>query len=410
MSPRKPARRGAGEGHVKKITLRSGKAAWRGWLTVGYRPNGTPIRRTVQRHTRDEVRDELTRMREKYRIGLDLQAEAAMRLGALLDKWLAHFEATQEHKRRTPATYTWAINRAKAQLGDPLVARVTAIELQDAITALGATLKPKSVNVIRVVLAGAFRQAQLWRIRPDNPADGLRLARAAATDDEGAAADDRRTLSPEEARRLLQALLDERLGLAVALTYAVGIRPGEAAALRIEDIDLEENTITIAGSHNMVDGEVLREAPKSRRGRRTLPLPAELRPWVERQIARARNERQAMGARWPAPDERLLFVRETDGGRLSNHQLYTVARRVAERAGLGKVGPRILRRSMLSSLEAAGVDPKVRAAIGGHTTAVTEKHYSDREGAPAEVGAALGHMAHALSSLSTAPPPEEAEQ
>lgn len=104
-----------------------------------------------------------------------------------------------------------------------------------------------------------------------------------------------------------------------------------------------------------------------------------------------------MAERRTAPDEGLRFVRETDGGRLSNHQIYQAARRVAERTGLGKVGPRVLRRSMLSLLANQGIDPKVRAAIGGHTTDVTEKHYHEVD--PSEVTAAMDRMAALLPPL-----------
>jgi hypothetical protein len=64
-----------------------------------------------------------------------------------------------------------------------------------------------------------------------------------------------------------------------------------------------------------------------------------------------------------------------------------------------------LRRSLLSLLARQGVDPKVRAAIGGHTTEVTEKHY--REVDPAEVGAAMAHATPLLAALTQPAPDEE---
>lgn len=381
MSPR----RGAGEGHIKRITLRSGKTAWRGWVTVGYRPNGTPIRRTAQRRTRAAVQEALTRLRERYNIGegLDLDAEAAMRLHELLDRWLAHFAATSRAKSRTPRTYAWGVEKIKAATPtNPLVARQTLLTLQDILERLPVDLAEGSLSMCRTVLKLAFAQAVVWRIRHDNPAAGLKIPRRERDDPE------RRIISPDQAAQLLRALSEERLGLAIALTYAIAARPGEVCALRREDVDLERGTVTITATHNPgPGGGVVRERPKSRRGVRTLPLPADIRPWVARQIARSLNERAAMGAEWTAPDEGLLFVRESDGGRLHAGGLYHTARTIAEAAGLGNVTPRILRRSMLSTLGASGVDPKVRAAIGGHTTTVTEKHY--REVDQAEIDRAM---------------------
>jgi integrase len=364
-------KRGAGEGHIKRITLRSGKTAWRGWLTVGYRANGTPIRRSVQRRTRDEVRVALVQLREKYQQQgkIDFDSEQ-MRLDTLLDKWLAHFEATASHKKRTPATYGWAIARIKAGLGNPLVVKVTPMKLQSYLTQEGESLKRGSISLLRAVLNGAFRQALLWRIRSDNPAIGIKLPRSVATDE-------RKIITTAQAQTLLSELVAERIGLAVAFTYILGMRPGEAAALRHQDIDLDACELTIRGTHNVVGQTIVREEPKSKRGQRTIHIVPELRPWIEQHQARARAERIMMGEAWPEPDEDLLFVRESDGGRISNHLIYQLSRRIAERVGIGKVGPRILRRSMLSHLAQSGIGAKVRAALGGHTEEITEHHYHE---------------------------------
>jgi hypothetical protein len=89
-------RRSAGRGNIEKIKLRSGKTAYRGWLTVGYRLDAEgkkrPIRRTVQAPTKGEVEDGLDGLRARYRVGVDLDAER-MRLRILFDKWLAVVEA-----------------------------------------------------------------------------------------------------------------------------------------------------------------------------------------------------------------------------------------------------------------------------------------------------------------------------
>lgn len=209
----------------------------------------------------------------------------------------------------------------------------------------------------------------------------------------------RLVLTPTDAQRYLVALQAERLGLAVALTYSVGRRPSEVAALRWSEVDTESATIRVVATHNVsrATKEIVRDRPKSKNGLRPLPLSPALVMWLQRHRERQRTERTAMDGIWTEPDEGLLFVRASDGGRLTNQQLYTVARRVAEHLGLGAIGPRVLRRSMLSQLAAAGVDKKVRAAIGGHTSEITDEHY--REVARDEVNAAMDHIAAILSPL-----------
>jgi integrase len=385
MAMSKP-RRGKGEGSVRKITLASGKVAWRAFLTVGYKPDGKggkrPIRRTIQGRTQRAVLEGLERLKAKYRGGaVDFGAETGLRLHALLEQWLAHVQATRPLKKHTPDTYRWAIKHVQT-FGDPLVAKVQPHELQTFLNSFAERFKLDSIKLIRVVIVGAFTQAKRWRVRPDNPAEDLELPYVAPTAE-------RRVLSEDEGRRYLKALEGERLGLAVAFTYALAMRPGEAAAVKIAHVDLEAGTVHVEATHNHIVStkRIERETPKSARGVRTLRLSPALLPWAARRIERARIERATMEGQWTAPDEGLLFVREKDGGRCDRRDVARVAKRVAERAGLAGVNPRILRRSMLSLLAAKGVDRKVRAAIGGHTEVVTETHY--REVSAEEVEAAL---------------------
>ena len=55
-----------------------------------------------------------------------------------------------------------------------------------------------------------------------------------------------------------------------------GLRRGEVLGLRWSDIDLRARTLTVNQSRVLVEYRVRIEEPKSRNGKRTLPLDAEL--------------------------------------------------------------------------------------------------------------------------------------
>lgn len=55
-----------------------------------------------------------------------------------------------------------------------------------------------------------------------------------------------------------------------------GLRRGEVLGLRWSDIDLRAKTLTVNQSRVLVEYRVLIEEPKSRNGKRTLPLDDEL--------------------------------------------------------------------------------------------------------------------------------------
>jgi integrase len=391
-------RRAAGEGHIKKIKLRSGRYAWRGWLTVGYKPDGRPIRRTVQGSTKDKVTEGLLKLRTRYKFSYDLDSEASMTLAALLTRWEQHFIATKAPSDNTIIAYRWAIGKIQPHATRLLVGRVAPLQLQDILNHYQGIYKTKSLKLIKTVLHEVFEQAVKWRICADNPAKHIDIPQSR----KDAQSDDRRIVSPEDGMRLVHELLQERNGLASVLTYALAMRPGESSALRGSDIDLrnpDAATVTIVKAHKVtLDRSIQPGDPKSKNGNRRLPIPPFLVTAFQQHLIRRETERRMMIDCWPAldPEEDLLFVRESDGGRIGAHEVYLVTRRVAERLGLGTVGPRILRRSILSTLAAQGVDAKVRAAIGGHTKQITEEHY--REVAPAEVHQAMQSLAKVFTT------------
>jgi len=79
---------------------------------------------------------------------------------------------------------------------------------------------------------------------------------------------------PDEAEvsAILRAVAGSDLELAYAIAIATGIRQGELLALRWRDIDLEAGLVTIRASR--VYGLDQIGAPKTRAGRRVIPLPA----------------------------------------------------------------------------------------------------------------------------------------
>jgi integrase len=82
-----------------------------------------------------------------------------------------------------------------------------------------------------------------------------------------------RVASPQEAAELIEALpeADRCLWWTAALA---GLRRGELRGLRWGDVDLEANVIAVERSWDEKEGEI---APKSRKGRRRVPIPASLR-------------------------------------------------------------------------------------------------------------------------------------
>jgi integrase len=94
-----------------------------------------------------------------------------------------------------------------------------------------------------------------------------------------------RVLEAAELARLAGALADRYRAL-VWLLGSRGLRIGEAAALRVADVDLMRGRLSISKSLSEVGGELLEGPPKTESGRRTVTLPPFLRDMLAEHLAR----------------------------------------------------------------------------------------------------------------------------
>lgn len=154
-----------------------------------------------------------------------------------------------------------------------------------------------------------------------------------------------------------------------------GLRPGEAIELRRRDIDIKADgraTVTAGGTRAhvpdryLMEGESRRRPLKGRgeRARRTIPLPAELVPVLQRQLAEFT----------PAPRHAYLFTTPA-GARLnlSNFQrdVWGPAREGVFEQGdpLRGVRRHDLRHAAITAWLNAGVPLKIAQAWSGHKSA-----------------------------------------
>lgn len=92
----------------------------------------------------------------------------------------------------------------------------------------------------------------------------------------------KRIASPAEAAALLAALAPGDQPVWATAFYA-GLRRGEIQALRVRDIDREANLITVERGWDQVEGVI---EPKSRAGRRSVPLLTILRDYLDAHVRR----------------------------------------------------------------------------------------------------------------------------
>jgi integrase len=355
MPKRKPL--GYGEGSISKPNA---KGILRGRVMV----NGQ--RETVYGRTETEVRDAMAQLRD--RDGESPERESP-ELGAWLVEWFEEY-TPDGSSANTMDNYEWAIDKWAPLHLIPLEDLEVRV-IEDHLRTLARGRRPLRRNSLiraRTILAMAIdayndRERLSW-----NPARRARLPKGAKP------AAEKRTLTLEQARALLEAAKGDRLEIAIVLMLWLGLRPGEAAGVKWSAIDLEGGTIAITAFRRVTyddEGRVemsIAEGAKAGSDRR-LALPPEAVDALRRQWARQARERLNAGpAAWT---DSGLVVTTAGGGPVDPSNLRRTVRRLAKAAGIfldREISPYELRHTAASLLVEAGMPLEEVSDLLGHKT------------------------------------------
>ncbi|MCW2528876.1 MAG: tyrosine recombinase XerD [Pseudonocardiales bacterium] len=171
-----------------------------------------------------------------------------------------------------------------------------------------------------------------------------------------------RAISVDDVSRLLDAAGYADTPLAVRdkalleVLYGTGARISEAVGLRIDAIDLDGRSVTLAG-----------KGGKQRR----VPLGSYAARAVEAYLIRSRPLLASSG-----PGSSVVFL-NSRGGSLSRQSAWAVLRAAADRAGLqGDLSPHTLRHSFATHLMEGGADVRVVQELLGHASVTTTQIYT----------------------------------
>jgi integrase len=234
-------------------------------------------------------------------------------------------------------------------LGRVELARLTPLDIQAVVNGRAETVRPATVHrdvaALRAVLSAAVDADMIGR----SPLRKVALPKRRAPE--------RASLEPNE----LAALVDEmpaRFRALVLTAGVLGLRWGEAIALRVRDIHTLTRIITVAQTVEELNGTV-RIVPETKTdaSRRTIAAPPFL---IEAIAAHLAAHRPGVG-----PDD-LVFVGDK-GGVLRRSFSQRVFNPAAHRAGLEGLTFHGLRHAAVSAMVSEGVHPRIMAKRAGHS-------------------------------------------
>ena len=170
-------------------------------------------------------------------------------------------------------------------LGHIRLARLTADDVDALLEARAASgLARSSVSGLRTVLGTALDHA----VRPDM----VRRNVARLTKVPPGSTSTRRSLSPVEARALLDAVSGDRLEALIVTGVALGLRPGELLGLSWRDVDLDAGLVHLRQQLKRENNRPVLGDLKTARSRRSLRCP----PVVVDALRRRRKLQEEAGA------------------------------------------------------------------------------------------------------------------
>jgi integrase len=169
-------------------------------------------------------------------------------------------------------------------------------------------------------------------------------------------------LTPEQARRFLEAARVERLEALYVVAVHAGLRPGELLALGWEDVNLDRGVLHVRRA--LSDGEFA--TPKTKRSRRRIDLSAGSIAALKRHRMCQLKERMVRAGLWR--DHGLVFPSSV-GTPLSHRNVVRSFKAVLRRAGLPAVIRLYdLRDTCATLLLCRNVHPKYVQELLGHAS------------------------------------------
>lgn len=237
-------------------------------------------------------------------------------------------------------------SRIVPELGNLRVSAVTRNDVQDLVDRMLAEgLAPSTVKNAILPLRAMYRRLVSRSEVTENPTLGLALPASSARRE--------RIARPAEAAKLLAALEPEDRAVFATALYA-GLRRGEIKGLRWCDVDFGTGLIRVERGWDDVEGPI---APKSRSGRRRVPLSRPLRALLaEHRLGRGGGT-----------GEELVFGRG-NGRPLAAEWVTERARKAWKGLSLDPIGLHECRHTYAAFMIAAGVNAKALSTYMGHSS------------------------------------------
>lgn len=233
-------------------------------ITVGRKPDGKPIRKTIYAKTIKELELRAAEYEQKLKHGT-LSRNEKMTFAELAAVWVENY--TPDVSERTRKEYAALLrNHLNPIIGGYRLIDLKKHDLQSILNALAeGGMAHSTMTKVKIVAVAVLELAM------DN--DILMRNVFAKVEVPDAEAEERQPLTDQQKHVLMTAWQGHRMGLPALLMMYCGLRRGELLALTWRDIDLAAKTVTVNKAVFYSGNAAEVKLPKSKAGIRTVPIP-----------------------------------------------------------------------------------------------------------------------------------------
>ena len=337
---------------------RDAAGRWHGYVSMGLKREGQRDRRHVSAAKRAEVVRKVRALEHQRDSGVVQAAGRAPTVAEWLGHWLdtiairkVRASTLQGYRGKVNGRIIPAVGHHRLDRLQPEHLEAWYIELADEGLASSTILQLH--RILSRALKVAMQRGKIAR-NVCSLVDAPSLRR-----------DEVVPFSTTEARALLAAARGLRNEARWSVALALGLRQGEALALRWEDIDLDSGTLTVKRSMQRLVGKgLVFDEPKSRAGRRAIKLPNGLRDALRAHRAAQLEERLAAGSEWQ--ENGLLFA-QINGRPIDPGSDWRSWKALLALAGVRDARLHDARHTAATLLLQQGVSARVAMQILGHS-------------------------------------------
>lgn len=292
---------------------------------------------------------------------LALEAQT-LTVGPYLDRWLRDsVEGTVS--RHTYRDYQDKVKlHLKPSLGRIRLRDLTTLHLQSLYRQkIEDGLSSRSVRYIHVTIRKALEQAEAWDLVRKNVARFAKPPKAEHSE--------RRYLTPEQAKRFLEAITGHRDEALYLVAVTTGLRRGELLGLKWTDLDLNERVLRVERSLDTYYGPATENAPKRKSSRRPASLFPEVVEALKAHRIRQLRDKLRAGPRWK--EHGYVFPTSVGTGNRGDNVLKRSLKPLVAANDLPPITFHELRHSCATFLALLGVHPRTAQRILGHGSIAT---------------------------------------